>query len=55
MVYTQAVEESSVTDLLQGEDTAIEQPLEPAIESDVPAVPVEFDAVEAVDDGVPGL
>ncbi|MDG2089459.1 MAG: preprotein translocase subunit SecG [Arenicellaceae bacterium] len=55
MVYTQAVEESSVTDLLQVEDTAIEQPLEPAIESDVPAVPVEFDAVEAIDDGVPRL
>jgi preprotein translocase subunit SecG len=55
MVYTQAVEENSVTDLLQGESAAIEQTLEPAVESDVPAVPVEIDSVEAIDDGVPGL
>ena len=55
MVYTQAVEENSVTDLLQGESAVIEQTLEPAIESDVPAVPVEIDAAEAIDDGVPGL
>ncbi|HAY46313.1 MAG TPA: preprotein translocase subunit SecG, partial [Gammaproteobacteria bacterium] len=38
MVYTQAVEENSVTDLLQEESATIEQTLEPAVESDVPAV-----------------
>lgn len=55
MVYTQAVEESSVTDLLQGENAAVEQTLEPAIDSDVPDVPVEIGAVDDVDVGVPAL
>ena len=58
-VYTQAIEESSVTGLLQPE-SVVEQVPElqesgPVVESDVPAVPGEVQSSEALDDEVPGL
>jgi preprotein translocase subunit SecG len=58
-VYSQAVEESSVTELLQPESAVEQVPgLQEAgsvVEPDVPTVPGGIQSSEALDDEVPGL